>query len=37
MSAPLLREVSYTLLEAKVLVERWRQEYNMIRPHRILG
>ncbi len=29
----LAREIFYTLLEAKVLVERWRQEYNWIRPH----
>jgi hypothetical protein len=26
-----------TLLEAKVLVERWRREYNQIRPHSVLG
>ena len=26
-----------TLLEAKVLIERWRVEYNTIRPHRSLG
>jgi transposase InsO family protein len=31
------REVFYTLDEAKVLVERWRQEYNRIRPHSALG
>ena len=31
------REVFDTLLEAKVLVERWRQEYNHIRPHSSLG
>jgi transposase InsO family protein len=28
------REVFDTLLEAKVLVERWRQMYNTVRPHR---
>ena len=33
----LSREVFDTLLEAKVLVERWRQEYNHIRPHSSLG
>jgi putative transposase len=31
------REVFDTLLEAKVLVGRWRQEYNHIRPHSSLG
>ncbi len=31
------REVFDTLLEAKVLVERWRREYNHIRPHSALG
>ena len=30
-------EIFYTLLEAKVLVERWRREYNTIRPHSALG
>ena len=29
----LSREVFDTLLEAKVVVERWRREYNHIRPH----
>jgi transposase InsO family protein len=33
----LYREIYYTLLEAKVLVERWRKEYNGIRPHSSLG
>ena len=33
----LSREVFDTLLEAKVLVERCRQEYNHIRPHSSLG
>jgi putative transposase len=31
------REIFYTLLEAKVLVERWREHYNKIRPHSSLG
>ncbi len=31
------REIFYTLQEAKVLIERWRQEYNTIRPHSSLG
>ena len=31
------REIFYTLTEAKVLIERWRQEYNTIRPHSSLG
>ena len=26
-------EIFYTLMEAKVLIERWRQHYNTIRPH----
>jgi putative transposase len=30
-------EIFYTLTEAKVLVERWRREYNTIRPHSSLG
>ena len=30
-------EVFYTLTEAKVLIEHWRQEYNHIRPHSSLG
>ena len=34
---PLNREIFYTLREAKVLVEQWRQEYNRIRPHSSLG
>ncbi len=29
--------VRYTLLEAKVLIERWRKHYNRIRPHSSLG
>jgi len=31
------REVFYTLKEAKVLIERWRWDYNTIRPHSSLG
>ncbi len=31
------REIFFTLTEAKVLIERWRQEYNTIRPHSSLG
>ena len=30
-------EIFYPLTEAKVLIERWRQHYNMIRPHSSLG
>ena len=30
-------EIFETLLEAKVLIERWRQEYNTLRPHSALG
>jgi len=26
-------ELFYTLLEAEVLIERWRREYNQVRPH----
>jgi transposase InsO family protein len=33
----LKRESFDTLLEAKVLIERWRQDYNTIRPHSALG
>jgi putative transposase len=33
----LKREVFMTLKEAKILVERWRREYNHIRPHSSLG
>ncbi len=29
--------IFYTLKEAKVLIERWRQEYNRLRPHSSLG
>jgi putative transposase len=31
------RELFDTLWEVKVLVERWRQTYNRIRPHSALG
>lgn len=31
------REVFDTLLEAKLLTERWRLEYNHVRPHSSLG
>lgn len=31
------REIFDTLFEAKVLIERWRIEYNTIRPHSALG
>lgn len=30
-------ELFYTLTEAKVLIERWRNDYNRIRPHSALG
>ena len=30
-------EIFYTLKEAKVLIEQWRNEYNTIRPHSSLG
>ena len=31
------REVFHTLLEVRVLTERYRRTYNRIRPHRSLG
>jgi len=31
------REIFYTLTGAKVLIERWRHEYNTVRPHSSLG
>ena len=31
------REIFYTLQEAQVLIERWRQHYNRFRPHSALG
>ena len=33
----LSREIFYTRTEAKVLIERWRREYNTFRPHSALG
>jgi len=30
-------EIFYTVQEAKVLIERWRQHYNTVRPHSSLG
>ena len=30
-------EIFYNLTEAKVLIERWRNHYNTIRPHSTLG
>ena len=30
-------EIFYTLKEAKVLIEMWRQRYNRLRPHSSLG
>jgi len=30
-------EIFYTLKEAKVLIEQWRNSYNKIRPHSSLG
>lgn len=31
------REIFYTLREAQILIERWRKEYNLFRPHSSLG
>jgi hypothetical protein len=31
------REIFYTLMKAKVLIERWREHYNHFRPHSPLG
>ena len=31
------REILYTLTEAKILIERWRRQYNTVRPHSALG
>ena len=31
------REIFYTLIEAKVLIEQWRKEYNQVRPHSSLN
>ena len=30
-------EMFYTLKEAKVVIERWRQEFNCLRPHSSLA
>jgi transposase InsO family protein len=30
-------EIFYTLMEAKILIERWRRYYNEVRPHSALG
>lgn len=30
-------EIFYTILEARVVIERWRQHYNTVRPHSALG
>ncbi len=31
------REIFTTLIEARVLIEQWRREYNQVRPHSALG
>jgi len=31
------REIFYTVKEAQIIIEEWRQEYNYIRPHSSLG
>ena len=31
------RKIFYTLKEARVLIEQWRQQYNRIRPYSSLG
>lgn len=31
------REIFYTLREAQILIERWRRQYNEVRPHSALG
>ena len=31
------REIFYTLTEAKILIERWRRQYNTVRPHSVLS
>ncbi len=33
----LKREIFYTLEEAQIIIEMWRNEYNQIRPHSSLG
>lgn len=31
------REIFYSIREARILIERWRKEYNTVRPHSLLG
>ncbi|MQY58548.1 MAG: transposase [Clostridia bacterium] len=31
------REISTTLVEASILIEEWRKEYNQVRPHSALN
>lgn len=31
------RETFYTLTEVRILIERWRREYNTVRPHSAPG
>ncbi len=31
------REIFYTLTEAQILIERWRRQYNTVRPPSALG
>ena len=31
------REIFFTLTEAQNLIDRWRREYNTVRPHSALG
>jgi transposase InsO family protein len=31
------REIFYNIKEAKVVIEKWRKEYNTVRPHCSLG
>ena len=31
------REILTTLIEAKILIEQWRKEYNQVRPHSSLS
>ena len=31
------RDIFYTVKEAQVIIEKWRQEYNTVRPHSSLG
>ena len=34
---PLIGEIFYTLKEAQVLIEMWREDYNTVRPHSSMG